>query len=355
MKAGKLRTPGLFLVICVAALLLLTAGCSLWGGEEEAVNPLVIKPEDFGIFLFESSEEIYRANVKDPQMWARLREYADRDPEYAAHYKWLYDTYVRWDEYRRSQLKEIMEEYLPQPMSERLIKKGKQTAGLNEVIEFIRTDRFFAKKRSTLVDFYAWYGANYALPHYEQVRPLLQRKADIAAGMVEKGFDIVGFMEKESGIKLKERPGTIELLLNMRMIGASGFYRDRDSLTTIQWGIGPEKIWAVPFHELSHSFFATFTRGWYFKYLAWKMKKDEKLMERFKEDVPYTWEGWIEENLAEGFSRYISVRKGITRDVGEGIYVFDKEFAEALVSGFNPKNTSLKDFTIKFLKQKYNI
>lgn len=92
-----------------------------------------------------------------------------------------------------------------------------------------------------------------------------------------------------------------------------------------------------------------------FKYLAGKLKKDEKLLKMFNEEVPYTWLGWVEENLVEGFARYLNVRKGIARDVGEGIYIFDGEFAQALVDGFDPQKISLEDFTVQFLKQKYNL
>lgn len=347
-----------FCVVAAALLpLLLLAGCFFSGSETNQDKPLVIKPEDFSIFLFESSEEIFRANEKHPALWAGLKEHARRDPDYALHYNWLYSTYSSWDEHRRAQLREIMTEYHPQPMSERLIQNGKQEAGLDEIIEYMKKDRFFRKNRDTLVDFYAWYGANYALPHYRQMLPKLQNKAEAAAGRVEKNFNIVDFMEKESGIKLKKKPESIELLLNMRIIGAMGFYRDKekDSLSTIQWNSTAEKIWATPFHELGHPFFRTFTGGWTFKYLvASKLKDDEKLMARFKEDVPYTWEGWVEENLVEGFARYLNVRKGIARDVGEGIYIFDREYATALLEGFDPQQTSLEDFTMSFLKKKYH-
>ncbi len=336
-------------------LLFMVSGCSLWTSEDTVKKPLVIKEEDFAIFLFESSEEIYRANVKNPEMWAELRKDANRDPDYALHYNWLYDSYSQWNEQRRAQLKEIMTVYHPQPMSERLIQKRKQSAGLDEVINFIKTDRYFGKNRSTLVDFYSWYGANYALPHYGRIKPLLQRKVEATTGRVENGFDIIRFMEKETGIKLRKKPEALELLLNMRIIGASGFSKDKDSVYTVQWYSTPEKIWTAPFHEFGHPFFQTFTETWSFKHLAKKLKKDEKLMARYKEDVPYTWGGWIEDNLVEGFARYVNVRKGIAGEVGEGIYVFDRDFALALLEGFDPQKTTLKDFTIKFLKNKYDI
>ncbi|OPY57605.1 MAG: hypothetical protein A4E55_01532 [Pelotomaculum sp. PtaU1.Bin035] len=344
--------------ICLPAVIVvfLLSGCSLWQTDENASGrPLVIKAEDFSIFLFESSEEIYRANVKDQTVWAGLREKANRDAEYAAHYSWLYDTYGKWDDHRRAQLKEIFSEYYSQPMSERLVQNGKQEAGLDEIIKFIREDRFFKSHRDVLIDFYSWYGSNYAMPHYEQIKPLLQRKVEIAAAMVDKGFDIVSFLEKETGIHLKKKPDSLELLLNMRMIGFSGFTRKKDSLATIQWNRGAEKIWEASFHEFSKPFFRTFTGSWSFKYLAGKLKKDEKLMARFKEDVPYTWEGWVEENLVEGYAKYLNVRKGITRDVGEGIYVFDRDYAQALVSSFDPQKTTLEEFTVNYLKKTYNI
>ncbi|MDD4239034.1 MAG: hypothetical protein PHT62_10850 [Desulfotomaculaceae bacterium] len=342
-------------LILYSMVLLLIPGCDLWDSEAESARPLVIKPEDFSIFLFESSEEIYRANVKDPDMWAGLKEQADRDPDYALHYNWLYNTYKGMDERRRTQLKEIMADYHPQPMSDRLIQKDKQEAGLEEILEFIREDRYFSKNRSTLVDFYTWYGANYAVPHYDQVKPLLQRKAQMTSDLAEKDFDVITFMEKGTGIKLKEKPQNIELLMNMRIYGGAGYYRENYSLTTIQWNSPPEKTWSVPFHEFSMPYFRTFSGDVTFRYLTSKMKKDEKLMTKFKEDVPYTWDGWVEENLTEGFARYLSVRKGITRDVGEGVYIFDHDYAQALVAGFDPQKTTLEVFTVEFLKQRYQI
>jgi len=346
------------LCLCLLAVLAIfwSSGWLPWqnaGGSSS--GPLVIKVEDFCVFLFESSEEIYRANVKDQAMWADLREKADRDMDYATHYNWLYDTYGKWDDRRRNQLKEIFRNYDLQSMTECLIQNGKQEAGLDEIIKFIREDRFFRTNRDVLVDFYSWYGANYALPHYEQIKPLLQRRVEAAASRVEKGFDIVSFIEKETGIHLKKKPNTIELLMNMRIIGVSVFSRNKDTITTIQWNRTPERIWTAIFHEFSKPYFRTFTGSWSFKYMARKLKKDEKLTARFKEDIPYTWDGWVEENLVEGFARYLSVRKGITRDVGEGAFVFDRDYAQALVTGFDLQKTSLKEFTVNFLKKTYDI
>ncbi|MDD4169869.1 MAG: hypothetical protein PHD36_06405 [Desulfotomaculaceae bacterium] len=342
--------------ITLVALMILASGCTLWqsSGDVQA-KPLVIKVEDFSVFLFESSEEIYRANVKDQALWASLREIAGEDPEYAVHYKWLYETYGKWDERRRTQLKEIFTVYDTQHMSECLIQNGKQEAGLDEIIKFIREDKFFKDRRDVLINFYSWYGANYALDHYEKVKPLLQRKVEATVSKVEKGFDIISFMEKETGIHLKEEINTLELLQNMRVIGISSFSREKDSLVTIPWNRTPEKIWTASFHVLSEPYFRFFTENWSFKYIVRKLKKDENLMARYKEDIPYTWEGWIEENLVEGYARYLSVRKGITRDVGDGIYVFDQDYAQALVTSFDSQKTTLEKFTVNFLKKRYNI
>ncbi|OQA09245.1 MAG: hypothetical protein BWY65_01166 [Firmicutes bacterium ADurb.Bin373] len=344
-------------ILLVGACVFLLTGCDMldFNKTGERRNPLTIKVEDFSVFLFESSEEIYRANVKSTAMWAGLKEQADKDPLYAAHYQWLYETYKSWDNNRKAQLHEIMLDYHPQPMAEKLIQAGKQDAGLDEIIEFMKVDRFYAKNRSTLTDFYSWYGKNYALPHYEQIVSALQQKVDLANGKVESYFDIVGFMEKETGIKLKQKPDALELLLNMRLIGASGFSRDKDSLYGIRWNDKPDKIWAIAFNEFSHPFFRTFTGSWSFKRLAGKLKKDDQLMDKYNEDVPYTWEGWIEGNLTEGFARYLTVRMGIAEDVGEGVFIFDREYAQALLDGYDPQRISLEDFTVQFLKQKYEI
>jgi hypothetical protein len=343
---------------CLISVILLgmTTGCSLGQGSKAVqARPLVIKVEDFSIFLIESSEEIYRANVKDQALWASLRENASRDPEYFVHYNWLYETYGKWDERRRAQLREIFARYEVQMLIECLIQNGKQEAGLDEIIMFIREDQFFKEHRDILIDFYSWYGANYALPHYQRIKPMLLRKVEATLSKVENGFDIKSFIEKETGIHLKEKTNTLELLQNMRVVGMSCFSREKDSLVTIQWNRTPEKIWTASFHALSQPYIQSITDDWSFKYLAWKLKKDEKLMTRFKDDIPYTWEGWIEKNLVEGYARYLSVRKGVTRDVGESVYIFDKDYAQALVISFDPQKTTLKKFTINFLKKRYNI
>ncbi len=362
VQGGEWRVEKIFIkisgsILLVGVCVFLLAGCNPLDFNKTGTGSpsLTIKIEDFSVFLFESSEEIYRANIKSVAMWAGLREQADSDPLYAAHYQWLYDTYNSWDENRRNQLQEIMLKYHPQPMAERLIQEGRQGAGLDEIIEFMKTDRSYAKGRSTLIDFYTWYGTNYALPHYLQIIPGLQQRVEFVGGKVGSDFDIVAYMEKETGIKLKKKPDALELLLNMRVIGASGFSREGDSLYGIRWSDRPEKIWSIACSELSQPFFRTFTGGWSFKKLAGKLKKDEQLMNKYNEDVPYTWEGWIEANLTEGFSRYLTVRMGIAEDVGEEVFIFDREYAQALLDGFDPQKISLEDFTVQFLKQKYEI
>ncbi|MDD3654610.1 MAG: hypothetical protein PHO01_10565 [Desulfotomaculaceae bacterium] len=356
MKNKTVSILGFCACIALAMLFVLTSGCSPWQSDvKNQVKPLVIKVEDFSIFLFESSEEIYRANVKNQSLWAGLRENAERDAEYAVHYKWLYETYGKWDEHRRAQLKEVFNVYEAQLMSECLIQNGKQEAGLDEIIKFIREDNFFRDHRDVLIDFYSWYGTNYAIKHYEQIKPMLQRKVDNTLSRVEKGFDIRSFIEKETGIQIKKKTNTLELLQNMRLIGFSSFSREKDSFVTIQWNRTPDRIWTASFHYLSEPYYQTFTDGWSFKYLVRKLKKDEKLMARYKEDIPYTWEGWIEENLVEGYARFLSVRKGITRDVGDGIYVFDKDYAQALVTSFDSQKTTLEEFTVNFLKKRYDV
>lgn len=332
-----------------------SAGSRVLTEENTSDVPLVIKVEDFGIFLFESSEEIYRANVKDPAAWTALQEKAISDTEYDLHYSWLYDTYATWDERRRSQLRTIMTECGANYLSQSLIQEGKQEAGLNEIIKCIREKRPFRQQKELLADFYSWYGTNYAVPHYEKMKPLLQNKVDTTISMVGKDFDIISFIDKETGIHRKKKQQNIELQLNMRIIGMSVYSKKKDTITTIQWNKSPEKIWTAVFNEFSGAYFDTFTGGWTFRYTSRKLKKDESLADRYKEDIPYTWDGWIEKNLTEGFAKYLIFRKGINKDLREGTYVFDREYARALLDSFDPQKVSLKDYTINYLKKTYNI
>lgn len=342
--------------LCIIIGIVVSNSSLLSASKDTSSSPLTIKAEDFSIFLFESAEEIYRANVKDRTMWAGLRENAISDMEYDQHYSWLYDTYAAWDEQRRAQLNAIMTGRDTHEMIEFLIQSEKQAAGLNEIIKFMREERYFRDQRELLIDFYSWYGANYAQPHYQQIKPILQRRADKINSMVETNFDIIAFMEKETGIRNKKKLQNLELQLNMRIIGMSVFSRKKDTITTVQWDKTPIKIWTAVFNEFSSPFFDTFINSWSFKNTLRKLKKDEALMQRYKEDIPYTWEGWIGENLTEGFAKYMIYRKGMAKDpVGEGTYVFDKEYAQVLASSFDPQKISLKDFTSDYLKKTYDI
>ena len=60
----------------------------------------------------------------------------------------------------------------------------------------------------------------------------------------------------------------------------------------------------------------------------------------------------MRKTLLQGFSRYLNVRLGMAENVGEGIYIFDHEYAQALVDGFDPQKISLEDFTVTVFKAK---
>jgi hypothetical protein len=230
-----------------------------------------------------------------------------------------------------------------------------QKKGLDATLKFMQDDRAFREQRSLLVDFYSWYGANYALPHYQQVKPLLQRKVDIAYAMVGEDFDIIAFMEKETGIRYKKRINKVELQLNMRIIGMSVYSKKSNVITTVQWNRSPDKIWVAVFNEFSGLYINSFAKNLSFRNISRKLKKDEALMARFKTEIPFTWDSWVEENLSEGFARYLTYRKGINKTFTENTYVFDREYAQALAISYNPEKNSLKAFTTEFLKKNYEL
>lgn len=344
-------------MVCIAAVCIPAAYIYdlLPFGTDDSDGPLVIKAEDFGIFLFESSEEIYRANVKDPDLWAELRENALVDREYEQHYLWLYDAYNSWDAKRRNQLKTIMTTYEPHDLVQSMVAEGKHNADFDEILRFMRDNWAYREQNSLLIDFYKWYGENYARPHYQQIKPSLQRKVDVTMGMVEQDFDIIKFMENETGVKREKKYDQMELQLSMRIIGMSVYSQKRDTITTVQWNRSPEKIWTAVFNEFSTGFLNSFTDSLSFRNMTRKLKRDNTLMVRYNENIPYSWEGWIDKNLAEGFAHYLVSRKGISKDLKESTYVFDREYAQALYNGFDPAKGSLKNFTTEFLKKNYKI
>lgn len=62
----------------------------------------------------------------------------------------------------------------------------------------------------------------------------------------------------------------------------------------------------------------------------------------------YDWAGWCEENLVEGFAKYLE-HKYYNRKKTNTTYAYDMKFYNYLIDNkFNPKDTDLKDVSIKF-------
>jgi hypothetical protein len=143
-------------------------------------------------------------------------------------------------------------------------------------------------------------------------------------------------------------------VLNRDTFGASSFKNGNTYVSTLQRHIKDYSIlFATPFHEFSHSLFQTFSRDSLFVSTANLLKTDKRLFEFWDKQLgrkDYDWPGWCEENLVQGFAKYLYL-KYYKKELDIKTYVYDDEFYKFLKDNdFDGKNISLADISIKFLK-----
>ncbi|MGL6108450.1 hypothetical protein [Romboutsia sp.] len=159
-------------------------------------------------------------------------------------------------------------------------------------------------------------------------------------------------MEEESGVEF-EKDYKAVFYMDLPPIGARGFEKGNLLISTLQPYKSKDNVLNTPFHEYSHRLFQTFTRKTEFTQVTDKLLKEKDLLESFENggDKGYDWIGWCEENLVEGFSRYLEY-KYYGEMNSKKTYIYDLMFYEYLIENeFNPEEKTLEDISIEFYEK----
>lgn len=340
------------IVLLIILSLLSILGCT---NSNDSINDnnIEVRGLSLKISLITVAYDVYRVNFKNAnefneELYKNCGEYG------LNYYKWLKETYSTMDSNMKNRLIRIYDNsgdwtYISETISlddnasvEEIVEKLNNQSNL-ELSEIIKED----------IDvFYNYFYKEYLKKFMELNNSSIEKKVkDINTYLERKDIDIFNFMEDESGIKFK-KDYTALFYYDLPPIGAIGFEDGNYKISTIQPRVNKDNLLSTPFHEYSHELFGSFIRDRDFTEISGELRKDKALSEGY-ENVGkdgYDWIGWCEENLVEGFAKYLDYKYYGNKNRNT-TYVYDIEFCNYLIDqGFDSESMELKEISIKFYK-----
>lgn len=302
--------------------------------------------------LIDSLYEIYEVNISNSLSEKDYRyDYISRK-----HYTWLCDTYNDFPKEMKKYLKTLMKR-VPWALMN-VTSELDDDADLNEIINSLNSspklnfdENFKAQNKFWLNSYYE----NHLKDYIRKSESEFVEKSKILNRVLQgKEADLLGFMEKESGIRFSKRYKPV-FYYTFRYIGSMGFTHDNEIVSLLFRNTTKFKgLFSSSFHEYSHFLFKTFSDSKEFRAITEKIRdSDKKMLQCWSNSFSYsyTFNGWCEENLIEGFAHYLNY-KYYNIDTSKPTYIYDLEFYRFLRKrNFDPAQESLKDFCIKFYEK----
>jgi len=327
-----------FLVLMIIFCLVVFAG---------EANEVFVRAPVLKLSIMSALDEIYLANVLVPDKWKAF--YDDGSDE---RYQWLVSTYNRFSQDQKRVLNKVFEKTstwnLMNVMQD--LPDDATMEDINRKISFSFSIPLFIKGdlNGLLKDFYKDHFKDYYeghLPYYVSLAERLTQESDDLPNPFE-------YIEMWTGITL----GDYECVFyyTFRKVGAWGFTSGNRKVSTIQAGVDSlDLLYSAPLHEYSHNFFQTFTKDKDFKRLSERLVAIESLYNGWNDSAnlkrSYDWRAFCEENLVEGFAKYLRWKLNSENDPKSGIYPLDFEFFEFLKEkDFSPQEYSLKEISFLF-------
>lgn len=345
-------------VFTIFTIIICTLTCSVNVKAESRrveVKGLVLK-----YVLIDTAYEMYEVNVRKDKATSNVfsyESYSQIGEDSKKHYIWLTDSYKSMSKKNKVYLYNLFKDDWSWYFMN-LTTKLDDSADVDDIIRILLADKEVKnneKLKEAIEKFLPYFYTHYLKSYLHMNNKVFNKYTeDINHQIKKNNSDITGFMEQMSGIKFEKRYKP-EFYYTLRPIGAFGFSYKDVKVSTIQRTCTDYKyLFDTPFHEYSHELFQTFTHSKEFNNLAKSLKKNKALYTEWTNgmNTSYDWVGWCEENLVEGFSKYLSY-KYFKKDSDASIYPYDKDFYKYLKDkNFDGKKDSLKEFSMDFYKQK---
>ena len=316
----------------------------LFSGES---NGVFVHPPVLKLSIMSALDEIYLANVLVPDKWKAF--YDDGNDE---RYQWLVSTYNGFREDQKQALNKVFEKTSTWNLMNAMqdLPDDATMDDINRKISFSFSIPLFIKGdlNGLLKDFYQEYFKEYYeghLSYYTSLADQLTQESDDLPNPFE-------YIEMWTGITLGDYQ--CDFYYTFRKVGAWGFTSGNRKISTIQAGVDSlDLLYSAPLHEYAHNFFQTFTKGKEFKQLSERLVAVEPLYNGWNDSAnlkkSYSWTAFCEENLVEGFAKFLRWKLNSENDPESGIYPLDLAFFEFLKEkDFSPQEYSLKEISFLF-------
>ncbi|AKI97739.1 hypothetical protein [Kosmotoga pacifica] len=327
--------------------------------EKILIAEVEVRPPVLKYSIISTLEEMYYANVEAPEKWASY--YTGVSEASRAHYLWLLDTYNAMNQKMREYLEIIFQNVHPWRLMNiaTMLSDDSTVEDLVKVYKgaIVGANNLPASVREALGELLPYYYTNFFKDYFEENAPLFE---DIAKEMTAEAQSYPNpyeFISENSGIEL----GKSKCLFyyTFREVGAYGFRLDELRISTLQRDVDTiEKLFFTPLHEYTHEFFQTFTGSKEFKELAEELKeRDPGFYEYWNSDTglksSYSWRGFCEENLVEGFAKLLRDRFYGSIQEHRAFYYYDMDFYEYLKAiDFSPERMTLEEVALEFYRSK---
>lgn len=343
-------------VVLLILSLLSISGCtnSRLGSSESNIE---VRGLSLKISLITVAYDVYRTNFKNTtefneELYKNCGDYGLK------YYKWLKDTYSTMDSSMKRRLIRIFDNYASWTYVSETISLD-DNVSVEKIVDKLnnQSNLELNEMRKEDIDvFFNYFYKEYLKDFIEKNNLKIKKNSKkINAYLERKNIDIFKFMEDTSGIKF-EKDYKAVFYYDLPPIGSMGFEDGNYNISTINSSANKDNLFCAPFHEYSHDIFGNFTRHSDFTKIANKLRKDKNLSssyERIGKDA-YDWVGWCEENLVEGFAKYLEYKYYDNKST-DASYVYDIKFYNYLIdNNFNPENTGLKEISIQFYEDILN-
>ena len=340
--------------IFVILIIFLSTGCT---ENLKIINPIDPNSiEDMKVFpitlkycLVDTLHEIYQANIFDVE---RRKEFYENSDQWGQnHYDWLVNTYEEMPSEMKKNLTNAFNDMSMWTLMNNLSKLD-NGANLEEIKTLINSIKYTINqngKRALLYiidDFYY----DYFKAYYEDNLTIFESLAEDMTVELSSYDSPVDIISEYSGIYLGEKK--CAFYYTLRKVGAYLFQIDNVTISTLQYNASkPQYIFRAALHENSHPFFQTFTKTSKFEDLAKRVKSIEPFYNFWNDNESiksfYSWTSFLEENLVEGFAKFLSYKT--FGETGNPTYYYDYPFCEFLIEkNYSPKKYTLEEISYMF-------
>lgn len=305
------------------------------------------------ISLIQTAYEIYTINIENSTNNLNYEDlYNNTSRDAKKHYKWLKKTYNSMDDNMKLKLKNIFNANSSWSYTNSVINLDDK-ASVSDIVDTLISNESLnlsSDLKNDINVFFNCFYDDYFKSYFNKHKSSLNKKASkLNELLYSNDIDIVKFIENVCGVTLSN-DYVCTFYYSLNPISSQNFEFDNYIISTIEPNTTVKDLLRVPFHKYSHSLFDSFTDSSEFLEICNLLKSDDELVSLYNEfgRDAYDFNEWCEENLIEGFSKYLDYRYS-QYEYDFSNFVYDLDFYNYLKKiNFNPDKINLKDACIDF-------